>query len=68
MPVDTWREGYPYDERLDRATYEPEKRLLQIELITLQSWVKDTGQRLVLLFEAAMPRAKAPRSSGSPRT
>ena len=51
VPVDTWREGYPYDERLDRTTYELEKRLLQIELIKLQSWVKDTGQRLVLLFE-----------------
>ena len=51
LAVDTWREGYPYDERLDRTTYELEKRLLQIELIKLQSWVKDTGQRIVLLFE-----------------
>ena len=51
VPVDTWREGYPYDERLDRTTYELEKRLLQIELIKLQSWVKDTGQRVVLVFE-----------------
>ena len=50
-PVDTWREGYPYDERLDRTTYDLEKRLLQIELIKLQSWVKDTGQRIVLVFE-----------------
>lgn len=51
LPVDTWREGYPYDERLDRTTYDLEKRLLQIELIKLQSWVKDTGQRIVLVFE-----------------
>ncbi|MEH3034574.1 MAG: polyphosphate kinase 2 [Aeromicrobium erythreum] len=51
VPVDTWREGYPYDARLDRTTYELEKRLLQIELIKLQSWVKDTGQRIVLVFE-----------------
>lgn len=51
VPVDTWREGYPYSTRLDRTTYEFEKRLLQIELIKLQSWVKETGQRLVLLFE-----------------
>ena len=51
VAVDTWREGYPYDERLDRATYELDKRLLQIELIKLQSWVKETGQRVVLLFE-----------------
>ncbi|GAA1727643.1 polyphosphate kinase 2 [Aeromicrobium alkaliterrae] len=51
LAVDTWREGYPYDERLDRTTYELEKRLLQIELIKLQSWVKETGQRIVLVFE-----------------
>ena len=51
VPQDTWREGYPYETRLDRATYDLEKRLLQIELIKLQSWVKDTGQRLVLVFE-----------------
>ena len=51
LAVDTWREGYPYAERLDRDTYELEKRLLQIELIKLQSWVKESGQRLVLLFE-----------------
>ena len=51
LTVDTWREGYPYHERLDRTTYDLEKRLLQIELIKLQSWVKDTGQRIVLVFE-----------------
>ncbi len=51
LPVDTWREGYPYDERLDRATYEADKRLLQIELIKLQAWVRETGQRVVLVFE-----------------
>jgi polyphosphate kinase 2 len=50
-PVDTWREGYPYDERLQRDIYEREKRLLQIELLKLQNWVKDTGERIVILFE-----------------
>jgi polyphosphate kinase 2 len=49
--VDTWREDYPYGERLDRAVYEHHKRLLQVELLKLQYWVKDTGQRLVVLFE-----------------
>ena len=49
--VDTWREGYPYDDRLDRAEYEAAKRLLQIELLKLQNWVKETGQRIVVLFE-----------------
>ncbi|WP_432496346.1 polyphosphate kinase 2 [Kineococcus gypseus] len=50
-PVDTWREDYPYDERLPRSEYDPVKRLLQIELLKLQKWVKDTGERLVVLCE-----------------
>jgi polyphosphate kinase 2 len=49
--VDTWRESYPYDERLRRDVYEREKRLLQIELVKLQYWIKETGERLVILFE-----------------
>ncbi|WP_375430248.1 polyphosphate kinase 2 [uncultured Friedmanniella sp.] len=49
--IDTWREGYPYDERLDTATYEGEKRLLQIELLKMQRWIKATGRRQVLAFE-----------------
>jgi polyphosphate kinase 2 len=50
-PVDTWRESYPYDARLDRAAYEHDKRLLQIELLKLQKWIKSTGERLVIVFE-----------------
>ena len=46
-----WRQGYPYDAKLDRREYERTKRLLQIDLLKLQAHVKDTGQRLVLLFE-----------------
>ena len=49
--VDTWREGYPYDERLSRDEYDLTKRLLQIELIKLQNWVKDRGEKVVVLFE-----------------
>ncbi len=50
-PVDTWREDYPYSERMTREYYNHHKRLLQIELVKLQNWVKDTGQRIVLVFE-----------------
>jgi polyphosphate kinase 2 len=50
-PVDTWREDYPYDERLPRPQYDYDKRLLQIELLKLQYWCKDSGERLVILFE-----------------
>jgi polyphosphate kinase 2 len=49
--VDTWRESYPYAERMPRPDYEVTKRQLQIELLKLQNWIKDTGQRLVILFE-----------------
>lgn len=49
--VDTWREGYPYDTRLDRTVYETQKRQLQVELVKFQDWVKDTGQRVVMVFE-----------------
>jgi polyphosphate kinase len=48
---DTWRQDYPYEERMSRDEYEVRKRALQIELLKMQSWVKDTGQRIVVLFE-----------------
>jgi polyphosphate kinase 2 len=50
-PVDTWREGYPYEERMSREEYERNKRLLQIELLKLQYWIKDSGEKLVIMFE-----------------
>jgi polyphosphate kinase 2 len=49
--VDTWREGYPYPERMTRREYDVAKRALQIELLKLQSWIKSSGSRLVILFE-----------------
>jgi polyphosphate kinase len=49
--VDTWRDDYPYAERLSREEYDHEKRLLQVELLKLQYWVQDTGQRIVVIFE-----------------
>jgi polyphosphate kinase 2 len=47
----TWREGYPYERKMSRKEYEDQKRSLQIELLKMQSWVKDGGQKVVLLFE-----------------
>ena len=49
--VDTWRQDYPYDERMSRREYEVTKRRLQIELLKLQKWSKQTGQRHLLVFE-----------------
>ena len=43
--------GYPYRVRLRRKEYEAEKKKLQIELLKVQSWVKESGQRIVMLFE-----------------
>jgi polyphosphate kinase len=50
-PVETWREDYPYAERLDRDAYEEEKYQLQIELLTFQYWAQDTATKHVILFE-----------------
>src|SRR6478672_11787175 len=50
-PVTTWMEGYPYQERMTRRDYEITKRSVQIELLKLQAWVKETGQQVVIVFE-----------------
>lgn len=50
-PVDTWLENYPYDRKVKRSEYERTKRVLQIELLKMQRWVKETGQRVVVLCE-----------------
>ena len=51
LPVDSWREGYPYEEKLSHEAYTQEKRLLQIELLKAQDWIYSTRQRVVVLFE-----------------
>ena len=47
-----WREGaYPYRNLMARKSYEKAKYQLQVELLKLQAWVKETGQKVVILFE-----------------
>lgn len=47
-----WRKGaYPYLNLMSRKSYEKQKYHLQIELLKLQAWVKETGQKVVILFE-----------------
>lgn len=47
-----WREGgYPYKNRMSRKNYEAQKYQLQVELLKMQRWVRQTGQRIVILFE-----------------
>ncbi len=36
---------------LRRSVYEKQKFRLQVELLKLQAWVKETGQRVVIIFE-----------------
>ena len=50
--VPDWRDGgYPYRHLMRRSSYERQKYALQVELLKLQAWVKESGQRLVILFE-----------------
>jgi polyphosphate kinase 2 len=42
---------YPYKHKMRRSTYEANKAELQVELLKVQRWVEETGERIVLLFE-----------------
>ena len=43
--------SYPYDTRWSRSEYEEALELLQIELVRMQAWVRETGQRIAIVFE-----------------
>ncbi|MBT4522331.1 MAG: polyphosphate kinase 2 [Halieaceae bacterium] len=43
--------AYPYDKKMDSLEYEQHKHELQIELLKMQGWVKESKQRIVVLFE-----------------
>ncbi len=43
--------NYPYKSKMDRKEYEDVKQQVQIELLKMQGWVKETGQRVVILCE-----------------
>jgi polyphosphate kinase 2 len=49
--VKAWCEDYPYARRLRRQEYLEQKRGLQIELLKMQHWVKESGGRLMVVFE-----------------
>lgn len=42
---------YPYATRMSNRDYYTEKLPLQIELVKLQNWMKESGDRLIILFE-----------------
>ncbi|MEM7722024.1 MAG: polyphosphate kinase 2 [Pseudomonadota bacterium] len=43
--------GYPYAKRMDKDDYEAQLHALQIELVKAHAWVRDTGQRIAVVFE-----------------
>lgn len=43
--------NYPYKKMMKKGKYEKEKKLLQIELAKFQHWVKETGQKYLIIFE-----------------
>ena len=42
---------YPYSKKLGRRAYEAEKAALQAELLKVQLWAQESGQRFIVLFE-----------------
>ncbi|PIE44515.1 MAG: polyphosphate kinase 2 [Gammaproteobacteria bacterium] len=49
---DIFKRGiYPYDKKISRREYEKKKIQLQVELLKFQKWVKETGQKVVILCE-----------------
>lgn len=42
---------YPHSERLARKVYERQLADLQIELVKMQAWVKESGARVAVIFE-----------------
>jgi len=43
--------GYPYDKRMKRKHYNKAVYDLQVELVKVLSWLQDSGERLVMVFE-----------------
>ncbi len=48
---EAWRHNYPYATKMTRGEYERTKHLLQVELLKLQSWVRESGTKIVIIFE-----------------
>ena len=42
---------YPYPEEMKRRDYEREMEALQVELVRFQAWVKESGARVLVIFE-----------------
>ena len=48
----TFEQGeYPYPDKMGRKEYEAQKAKLQAELLKVQLWAQETGEKFVLIFE-----------------
>src|SRR4051794_41502090 len=56
-----WRQGYPYDTKMDRREDERTQRRLPIELPQLPALLQDTGQKVAVPFAGR----DAPRQGGA---
>jgi polyphosphate kinase 2 len=43
--------AYPYETKMQEKDYLKHMEMLQVELLKAQNWVKETGERIVMLFE-----------------
>lgn len=64
---------YPYNKRLKRDDYEERLEALQLELVKLQAWLKESGNRVAAIFEGRDAAGKggtiaAIRENMNPRT
>ena len=48
---DILNDAYPYPKRMKRNAYEAEIAALQVELVRLQAWAREAGERIVVVFE-----------------
>lgn len=48
---DILSDSYPHRSRMGRKSYEREMARLQIELVKLQAWLRETGTRIAMVFE-----------------
>ncbi len=42
---------FPYKQKMKRTLYEKHKAELQVELLKVQNWVKESGEKIVIVFE-----------------
>lgn len=65
--------GFPYDDKLKGKTYDKDYESLQIEMVKLQVWMQEAGERVMVLFEGRDAAGKggtidAIRENMNPRT